>query len=291
LKVKIIGFHILSRKYFIDVLTNVKSKTKHIGDEFNKIYKKNNGDHVKSFSVFENDSTVRKLVDDLNESYPNWSVKKEILEVILRKIESIIPEDFSALNQIKQVVLDVCDEAKIDERKHFGISNEMQIEICKVEKEKFYYYVNGIAEEDLLNVAPLFYRVVLSENKISDIKKKINEICYNSNLEKETSLCFKVDDFQTEVSLDRIVDALTQHEISKIYEINTGGIGTVSYSMDLYAFDPYYIDGCNIYWCTDQLDWLIVKEHEGYYFIYGEWLMHELKKVWKDWDQRICKFK
>ena len=102
-------------------------------------------------------------------------------------------------------------------------------------------------------------------------------------------VCFKADDFEGQISLDELVNVLTQHGINRIYEINTGGASTASYIMDLDAFDPYYIEGFDIYWCTEQLDWLIIKDHEGYFYIYGEWLINKLKELWNDWEKKsVC---
>jgi hypothetical protein len=238
-----------------------------------------------SFNEFENDYTVKNIIKKLNEDYPNWYIKKDILEEILRKIESIKLENFHSLNQIRDTILKVLDEAKVDDRIHYDISDEVVIEICNDEKKKFYDYINNIRDEDLTNIIPIFYRRVLSESIVTEIKEKINTVRYTTSLEKEMHVCFKHEDFEGQFGIYELVDILRKHGANRIYEINTGGISTASYIMDLSAFNPYYIDGFDIYWCTEQLDWLIIKDHEGYYIIYGEWLINELKCLWNDWEK------
>lgn len=239
-----------------------------ISEQFNIIYKKNNGDYIKALDEFEKDITVKSLINELNEGYPNWSIRKEILEVILRKIESRTAEEFDSFNQIKEFVLNECNKSEIDERYHFDISNEMKIKVCNDEKKKFYDFINSLDEGELTNIEPLFYRRVLPETKIREIKKKIDEVC----LENKSYLCFKKEEFEVAVRLEELINILVQHEVRNIYEINVGGIDTASYIMDLSVFNPYFIDGFNIYWCSEHLDWVIIKDHEGYYFIYGKWL-------------------
>ncbi|MCQ1531613.1 hypothetical protein [Lutispora saccharofermentans] len=287
MKDRIAGFHTISRRYLIDILTDIKNRNMEIGERFNKIYKKNNCDYIKSTNEFKDDVEVKRLIDELSESHPYWNIKIEILEAILRKIEGNTPENFYSLSQIKESVIHSCHESEIDGRKHFDISDEVKIEICNAEKKKFYEYINNICEEDLINAAPLFYRRALSENEISEIKRKIHAVCYKPGLEKEMTLCFKEEDLKIEIGSDEIINILRQQETSQIYEINTGGIGTASYIMDLSVFDPYYIDGFDIYWCTEQLDWVIIKDHEGYYYFYGEWLINEIKKAWREWEESV----
>lgn len=269
---RIAKFHTICRKYCIDILNIIKNKNMAISERFNIIYKKNNGDHIKALDEFEKDTTVKSLINELNEEYPNWSIRKEILEVILRKIESRTAEEFDSFNQIKEFVINECNKSEINEKYHFDISNEMKIKICNDEKKKFYDYINSLDEGELTNVEPLFYRRVLPEVKIREIKKKIDEVCYRYDLENKSYLCFKKEYFEVAVRIDEIINILAQHEVRNIYEINTGGIDTASYTMDLSVFNPYFTDGFNIYWCSEHLDWVIIKDHEGYYFIYGEWL-------------------
>jgi hypothetical protein len=210
--------------------------------------------------------------------------------VILIKIENRTSEEFDSFSEIKELVLNECSESKIDERYSFGITNEKKIEICNDEKKKFYDFINSIDEKALTNVEPLFYRRVLPKSKISEIKKKIDEVFYRNDSTKVTCLCFKEEDFRMAVKISEIISILSSHDIHKIYEINTGEIDAASYNMDLSVFNPYFIDGFNIYWCSDEMDWVIIKDHEGYYFIYGEWLTEGLKAVWKEWDMKLVTF-
>jgi hypothetical protein len=287
---KITGFHTISRKYFIDILSDIKNKNMKIRNQFIKIYKINDGCCSRSINEFENDITVRKLIDELNGGCPYWYIKKEVLEAILRRIEEIVPEDFHSLGQIKESVLCACIGSGIDEHKHFGVTDDVKAEICSAEKNKFCNYIDNVTEKDLSGIGPLFYRRVLSDNEIYGIKSKIESVCYNPDIEKGVIACFKQEDFEAEASLDKIIDILRQHGVSNIYEINTGGIDTASYIMDVSVFDPFYLDGFNIYWCTAQLDWVIIKDHEGYYLIYGKWLINEIGKVWGDYEKKLVSF-
>jgi hypothetical protein len=287
LKDRITAFHTIARRYLIGILNDFKDRKMEISGLYNKIYKKNNGDHRRTDDEFEKDITVKILMNELNTQYPNWVIREKILKVILIKIESRTAEEFDSFSEIKEFVLNECNESKIDERYSFGTSNEKKIEICNEEKKKFYDFIDSIDEEVLTNIEPLFYRRVLPKSKISEIKRKIDEVCYRNDSANEACLCFKEEDFRMAVKINEIISILSNHNVHKIYEINTGGIDTASYIMDLSEFNPYFIDGFNIYWCSNQMDWIIIKDHEGYYFIYGEWITEELKAIWKEWDTKL----
>ena len=38
------------------------------------------------------------------------------------------------------------------------------------------------------------------------------------------------------------------------------------------------------------MDWAIEQNHEGYYFVYGKWLINEIKNIWNDWEVRCVSF-
>lgn len=272
------SFYTLSRKYFMDMLTEIRDKNMEVREQFQNILIRNGRDYAKAIREFETDNTVKCIINELNEMHPFWYIRKVIQEAILRNIEKIVPEEYSSLVQIKKAVVTACREADIDERIHFDAADEIVTEICNTEKQRFYEYLCNISEEDLDKTVPLFYRRVLSDDKASEIEKRMDEIWYNSNVRKEEMLCFKQEDFEAEVSLSQIIDILMQHGTDRIYEINTGGIASASYLMDLSALNPYFADGFNIYWCTDEMDCAIIKDHEGCYFICGEWLVDRLKE-------------
>lgn len=287
---KITKFHTISRKYFIDILTNIRNRKNEISEHFNVLYKRNNGDSMKSFHEFEKGATVRNLINELNNDYPNWSIREEILQKMLNKIESKEPEEFDSMNRIKEFVLNEINDAEIDKRHRFDTSDKVKIKICNDEKKKFHDYITHINEDELHNIEFLFYRKVLSESEIVEIKKHIEQAYHIDHMGKEIILCFKQEDLKEAINVDEIINILRKHQVNKVYQINTGGIDTASYIMNLSVFNPYYVEGFNIYWCSEQMDWILINDHEGYYIIYGQWLIEEIKKVWEEWNEKVVYF-
>lgn len=276
---KIIAFHTLSRKYFIDILQDLRNELLEVSQKFKKIFEETND---------YKDKRIMDLNKDLNIRYPYWYVRKDILCVILIKIESIFPEDFYSLDEIKKSIIQACEEANISERKQYcDISKELRTDICNKEKQKFYDYINNIDEKSLKNVEKLFYRNVISKEKVNEVRQRINEKWDNSKLNRKDIICFNKNNFQDEIKINELIDIISRKKIERIYEINTGGIDSASYLMDISALDLYFIDGFNIYWCSDEMNWMIEENHEGFYCIYGYWLIKEIKRIWSNWQEGV----
>ncbi|WP_432664459.1 hypothetical protein R9X47_28530 [Wukongibacter baidiensis] len=276
---KIAAFHILSRKYLIEILQNLKNELLELSKKVEKILEETDD---------YQDKRIMDLNMDLNIRYPYWYVRRDILSVILIRIESISPKDFNSLDEIKKIVIQEYEKANISERKHYSdISKELRISICNEEKQKFYDYISNIDENSLKEVDELFYRRVISDEKIKEIKKRINEKRNNVEFEGKDFMWFNREYFRNEININDLLDIFRRKKIERIYEINTGGIDSASYLMDLSALDFYFTDGFNIYWCSDEMNWMIEENHEDFYLIYGEWLIKEIKRIRPNWKEGI----
>ncbi|GAA0178431.1 hypothetical protein SH2C18_14890 [Clostridium sediminicola] len=283
---KILAFHDLSRKYFIDIQENFKN-------ELTKLWK------IIEESHNETDNNINKeieIYEDFNKKHPYWIIRKDIVRVILNSIESIFPEDFHSLDEIKKSIMLACETANISERIYYSdISNELRIEICNKEKQKFFNYIENSDEICLKNLELIFSRRVISKEKINGVKHKIDLKRDNLTLKNINIICFDKEDFLEEIKTNNLLEIFSRNKIEKIYEINNGGIDSASYYMDILAMDIsrvglFFADGFNKYWCSDEMDWMIEENHEGYYFVYGEWLIKEIKKIWPTWEERVVEF-
>lgn len=267
---RINGFHTYSRRYHIQI---IESSRKAFLELFHKINK------VSKAGISYENEEVMNLVEDFNSKNPYCLIKRDIAQAILNKIESISPENFDSLQEIKKTIISLCEKAKIDERTHYSdVSEKFKIEICNKEKKRFINHINSIDEDGLENIEPLFYRKVLSIEKTRELKEKINKTWYKSMLNEKDTMCFDKSDFQEKVKIENLLSILERKGVERIYEINTGGINSVSYIIDSSALNLYYTDGFDIYWCSDKMDWMIEESHEGFYIIYGDWLKAEIKK-------------
>ncbi|WIV11054.1 hypothetical protein [Proteiniborus sp. MB09-C3] len=265
---RIIGIHTLSRRYFIEI---IRSSRNALVELFKKLNKE---------CINQKNEEVMNLLKDFNKKNPYCLIKKDISQAILNKIEAISPEKFYSLQEIKKRIISVCEKAEIDDRTHYcDVSKELKREICNNEKQKFISHIDSIDEDYLVNIEPLFYRRVLSKEKINEIKEDINKTWYKSKLNEKDTMCFEKSYFNEKIKTDYLLAILKRKKVEKIYMVNTGGINSASYIMDISALDLYYTDGFDIYWCSDKVDWMIVESHEGFYSIYGDWLKAEIGKL------------
>jgi len=77
------------------------------------------------------------------------------------------------------------------------------------------------------------------------------------------------------VNLEKFIEWLVSHGEERIYEINTCEVDAVSYIMDTTAL--VIKSKLEAYWCSDIMDWALIKDHEGFIFVCGKWLVEVLK--------------
>ena len=73
-----------------------------------------------------------------------------------------------------------------------------------------------------------------------------------------------------------------EYKNERIYEIN---LSDYSYTFDVSALNFNSTRGFNTYWFNSEIDWIIEKNHEGWYNLYGSWLENNIPelKYYKDY--------
>lgn len=203
-----------------------------------------------------------------------YGININILEVILKEIEKLEPEQYTTLNEIKNIAIDIVKDSKINEHIHYvGISNEDKETICENEKQELIIYMHSIIEDDLRDVPQLFHRRVLTEKKVSEVFSKLQNSWLNKcqyALSTDEILCIDSNYFINTVDLDKLIKLLIDHSNESIYEINYCDLDAASYIMDTNAL--ILNNKSQAYWCSDKMDWAIIKDHEGFFFICGKYL-------------------
>ncbi|GEM_PF-4986147 len=164
--------------------------------------------------------------------------------------------------------------------KYAGWSYEDKIRISEREINKIVFYMKNIDENDLKNVLPLFYRRVLSEEEEREVLRKLQDKWlkrtqqyYNKSTKEIIS--FRSNDFSTPANRNKIIDLLICHGEKRIYEVNVCDVDSVSYIMDIDALS--FNRNIQPYWCSNKMDWAIIKDHEGAIFVCGEFLVNAYK--------------
>ena len=274
---KIEGCHTSARRYCIDRINDLRERGQKVCEIFMETNDMNNHE-------------IQNLLKDSSNSLNILSIRVEIMKVILRKIESIIQENYLSLEQIKNSLVDICMKATIHDNISFAEANGFKSEICCEEKQKFCDFLYALESESLHNVKPLFFRRVLPKDTAKKIKEELCGILNDFHSSREDILCFKEECFLEELDIEVLKDIFKKYGVDKIWEINLGEIVPVSYVIDISGFKPFNEDGFNIYWCSEKMDWAIEQNHEGYYFVYGKWLINEIKNIWNDWEARCVSF-
>jgi len=209
----------------------------------------------------------------------NTSSREAILKVILDEIEKIIPENFKTIEEIKEHIIYISENAMIDEKKY--IFESYKIELKKVvykaiedEKEKFKNFIMALDEEDLQNVKPLFYRRVFSEEEGKTIKESLIKTYKKLSCNEKDVLygnCLYID---KELSPQILRNIFINRGIKKLYEIHIGK--KIYHEIDVSIFDPYDVSQSDRYWSSCDMDWIIFADHEESIYVHGGWLIEDI---------------
>jgi hypothetical protein len=271
----VIAFHNLCRLYIIDILRSYRKGIDTIDKKAYELYKVTNTWNCES---------IRKLYRQYNEKNPFWSIKAEILKVLLQRIESIDLSSLYDLKDIKNIVIELSSKAKIDRRLRFsGVDKAKLNIICDNEKNSFFSYFSNIYEEHLVDAPQLYYRKVLDRKRAGNIKSEVEERFqrfYEAN-DPDLFVSIKKEIFEEQVDIEELIKRIN-NKVTRIYQLDYDGIYE-SFIVDLCIDGFFPFDRGDVTWCTSKLDWFIRRHHEGYYLIAGRFIISKLKEIWPDY--------
>jgi len=286
----LVRLHTATRKYCIDLIKNIKQKYNEVQELANNIY---TADNVKRM-LDGNDEHLKQELENLNTLCNNFNIHEDnikisIIEVILSNIETIDSETFDLKKLSKDFIKNLYKDSEISDKISYSIPKEHIIDICNKEKEKLDKFIDEFIEDDLSKFDTLFYRKCISKNEAIKIKDKLMKVLKESFLIKNKYRYLKEESFRKNFDEKILIQVLKERKECRIYEINTGGINSNSYVMDMEALDLNNSDVFDVYWCSEDFDWIIEKNHEGWYIIYGKWLIVELRKLYPYDDNELKK--
>ncbi|WP_160672166.1 hypothetical protein [Clostridium sp. C8-1-8] len=271
----VVAFHNLCRLYIIDILKSYRKGIDTIDKKACELYKVINTWNCES---------IRQLYMQYNEKNPFWTIKAEILKVILQRIESIELNSLHDLKEIKNIVIELSSKAKIDRRLGFSGVDKAKVNIiCDNEKNSFFSYFSNIYEEDLVDVPQLYYRKILDRKRAENIKIEVEERVhrfYEAN-NPDLFVSIKKEIFEEHVNIRKLIKIIN-NKVTRIYQLDYDGIYE-SFIMDLCIDGFFPFDRGDATWCTSRLDWFVRRHHEGYYLIAGKFIISKLKELWPDY--------
>lgn len=232
-----------SRKYCIDKIDQIRCKYKEVDNKLS------------------NDLSY-KIPSYLKDEVLNDSIRIDILKSILILLEKYDIENEKLCKKQKEFIKEIYKKSTIDYRKYRReLKNEIDI-VCKIEIRKLDEYIDNInIEEAKFKNLKLFYRRVLTENNYCEKKKavlaRVNEFKNCKTINEEVFIKDYKDKIYSEIE--------NKYKNEYIYELK---LSDYSYMLEVEGVNFTTTNGFNTYWFDDKLDWVIERDHEGWYHIY-----------------------
>jgi hypothetical protein len=212
-----------------------------------------------------------------------------ILDAIREQFERYRPEEFAGLEEAKEFFKAVANETSLDE----SFSDGLEKQAIQEERALIDQFIEEQTPSSLINVAPLFYRRVMSEIEENAIRERLKErwgiepgYWFPLSDDRPDDVeAFQDKHFESEVGTEKLVSLLQARGVTRVWEI---GEGNRRYEVDVSHIEPYYFygGGEECFWGDDSFDWIIYASHEGSITI-GGWLLAAIKAEWTNWSERV----
>ena len=230
----------------------------------------------------------------LLESY----ARSDVLTIICTELERLDPDHLDDIDTTRDLIVQIGKIAQKTpphpnmgqpppqiSQATFGINVDDAI---THERETFCTYIQDLSESQLQAVQPLPYQRVLSlvESRtlwqgLRNRWQIIGPYWYPLHPRSLSDItAFNTDAFEEFCESFSLIDRLSTHGITRIWELRDYGI---EYEQDISLFDPAYT-GYEGYWTSNHLDWIVYASHEDSTTV-GGWLLEEIKEQWLDWDK------
>lgn len=232
-----------SRKYCIDKINEIRYKYKEIDDKINS-------------------DLSYKIPSHLEDEILNDSIRIEILKSILISLEKYDIKNEELCKKQKKFIKEVYKKSTIKYKEYrYELKSKIDI-VCKSEIRKLDDYIDNInIEEDKFEDIKLFYRRVLTNKEYLEKKKDLLDRLDKFNNCKTIKEEIFIKDYK-----DRLYNEIeNKYKKEYIYELN---LSDYSYILDVKGINFIATSGFDTYWFYDKLEWVIAKNHEGWYHIY-----------------------
>ncbi|MCM1988762.1 hypothetical protein [Oceanirhabdus seepicola] len=290
---KVAAMHTLVRKYCIEEIEDLK-------DKLNECYKINS-EIIKEIGEKEFiESKDPKLVKLVSETIKARCLE-DTINYILIGIEEIIPEDYKSVEELNTKIIKTIESNEI-KSKYFkfnrNYTREEEKGIIKILKNQLINYIETVVENQLNSVEPMFHRRTLKLEEIDnieeriDVKWEIGHFCDPfTGSGREDIIVFNQDFFYDEIRFNKVKEALKKIGEERIYEIRIGcGVSCVMDTSVFTIFNHHYCCCSEGFWCSEKMDWIIYKSHEGTIAIGGEKLLEEVKENIESWKEGVFSF-
>ena len=199
--------------------------------------------------------------NDALDVFPRYNV----LNAILVEVERFTPQDFSTLEEAKELISASGHLAEDMFTK--APTSSIAKKAMEEERTAFVHFIQTLSEEELGKVEPLSYRRVIQTSEKQQIWARLKKVwdiqdSYWYPLSESNPgnvVAFQDKYFQEEVEAVTLRTLLMKHGITRVWELREYG---PEYEMELADFSPYY-NGAEGYWCSQDMDWIVYASHES----------------------------
>jgi hypothetical protein len=209
------------------------------------------------------------------------------------EVERLLPHSNNSPEELRSQLIAASDIA--ESRLHAELNNEIARQALREELGGYKTYTRALSEEDLLSIAPLPSRGVLTT---AERKGLWNQLRMTWDIGKgywfplkqgpapPSSLSFHVEYIEAIGAPVRLRDALSRRGISRAFEVHEFGPHEPDYAIELSIFDPACRWGGEQYCTAAGVDWVVFASHESSITIGGNWLTKMFKEKWPECAQR-----
>jgi hypothetical protein len=210
------------------------------------------------------------------------------------EVERLTPSSFGSLEELRSRLLEAC--AAAENRLMAEFSKPTAKKALREEAVDYGAYIQVLNESDLINVEPLPFRRVVTDEESKQFRKQLKEVWdigkgywfpLRPGPVPQNVIAFHADYFGQMSGAEVLREALRSRGISRIFQLHEFGPSEPDYEIELSIFEPSYAGGGEQYSISKQIDWVVYASHESSVSVCGEWLTDVFKREWPEWSSRI----
>ncbi|HEY8290893.1 MAG TPA: hypothetical protein VIG44_00325 [Thermomicrobiales bacterium] len=235
-----------------------------------------------------------RYFDRINEPDPPFAVwpRIAVLDALLVDIESVMPDQFSSLDGLRDYLLLAGATATSPRTKEYS-----SVATDLIDKERHYFrtYITNLTATDLHKITPLPYWRRLSAIESESVWDILNQRWRTCNgrswypLKAEAPsgvIAFQAAWFHHVISDEYLRSLLSNHRIKRCWELYEDG-WACEMAVELLSTHHGHYEALECYATAGEMDWLIYASHESSITVAGDWLLEAVKAEWPEWEQHL----
>ncbi len=229
---------------------------------------------------------------------PGWDYSQEAYGIFPRyrfdkatkiEVERLVPHSSKSLEELRSQLITASDIA--EGRLHAELKNEIARKALREESEDYKTYIRILSEGDLLSIAPLPFRRVLTTTESKALWNQLRMTWdigegYWFPLREEpippNMMAFHVDYFEKMNGVKLLQEALRMRHFARVFELHEFSPDEPDYEIEVSILKPAYLFGGEQYCTAEGIDWVVYASHESSITVCGEWLTEVLSKRGRD---------